>query len=49
MGIFSFVQISEWEAGDVAEIARTLGISPTKIVQDDWVGQAQMLVAGPQP
>lgn len=49
MGIFSFVQISEWETEDVAEIARTLGISPTKIIQDDWVGQAQMLVAGPQP
>lgn len=49
MGVFSFVQISEWEADDVAVVARTLGISPTKIVQDDWVGQAQMLVAGPQP
>jgi len=49
MGIFSFVQISEWETEDVAEIAKALGISPTKIIQDDWVGQAQMLVAGPQP
>ena len=49
MGIFSFVQISEWEADDVTEIARALGISPTKIMQDDWVGQAQVLVAGPQP
>lgn len=49
MGIWTFVQISEWEAEDVAEIAKTLGISPTKIIQDDWVGQAQVLVAGPQP
>jgi predicted flap endonuclease-1-like 5' DNA nuclease len=49
MGVFSFVQISEWETEDVAEIAKALGISPTKIIQDDWVGQAQMLVAGPQP
>lgn len=48
-GISTFVQISEWEASDVAEVARILGISPTKIVQDDWVGQAQLLVAGPQP
>ena len=49
IGIFSFVQISEWEADDIATIAKMLNISPTKIVQDDWVGQAQVLVAGPQP
>lgn len=49
LGISTFVQISEWETRDVAEIARLLGISPTKIIQDDWVGQAQLLVAGPQP
>lgn len=49
LGVFTFVQISEWEADDVATVARVLGISPTKIVQDDWVGQAQVLVAGPQP
>lgn len=49
MGIFSFVQISEWETDEIFEVAKTLGISATKIVQDDWVGQAQMLVAGPQP
>ena len=49
IGVYSFVQISEWETEDVAEIAKALGISPTKIIQDDWVGQAQMLVAGPQP
>ena len=49
IGIFTFVQISEWETDDVTEIARILGISPTKIIQDDWIGQAQALVAGPQP
>ena len=49
LGISTFVQISEWEATDVIDIAKTLGISPTKIIQDDWIGQAQLLVAGPQP
>lgn len=49
MGVFTFVQISEWEADDITAVAKILGISPTKIVQDDWVGQAQILVAGPQP
>lgn len=48
-GISSFVQISEWESDDILRVARLLGISPTKIVQDDWVGQAQVLVFGPQP
>lgn len=49
IGVISFVQISEWEPDDVATIAKVLGISPAKIIQDDWIGQAQALVAGPQP
>ncbi len=49
LGITTFVQISEWEAIDVADVAQALNISPTKIIQDDWIGQAQLLVAGPQP
>lgn len=48
MGILSFVQISEWEDDDILQVAKMLGISFTRIVHDDWVGQAQMLVAGPQ-
>lgn len=48
MGIISFAQISEWEDDDILQVAKILGISFTKIVQDDWVGQAQMLVAGSQ-
>ncbi len=48
MGVVSFVQISEWEDDDILQVAKILGISFTKIVQDDWVGQAQMLVAGQQ-
>lgn len=48
MGVISFVQISEWEDDDILQVAKILGISFTKIVQDDWVGQAQMLVAGSQ-
>jgi predicted flap endonuclease-1-like 5' DNA nuclease len=49
VGVFTFVQISEWEVDDLVTIAKVLGIDPIKIVQDDWVGQAQVLVAGPQP
>lgn len=49
VGIFSFVQISEWEVDDLVAIAKVLGIDPIQIVKEDWVGQAQVLVAGPQP
>lgn len=49
VGIFSFVQISEWEKEDIATIAKVLEIPADKIIKEDWVGQAQMLVAGPQP
>lgn len=49
IGVFTFVQISEWEDDDIASVAKLLGISLTQIVRDDWVGQAQVLVAGPQP
>jgi len=48
MGVVSFVQISEWEDDDILQVAKMLGISFTKIVHDDWVGQAQMLVVGQQ-
>lgn len=48
-GVFTFVQISEWEVNDLVIIARVLDIDPIRIVQEDWVGQAQVLVAGPQP
>lgn len=48
IGVFTFVQISEWEAADVASIAKVLDITPEQILRDDWVGQAQILVAGPQ-
>ncbi|MBL7795438.1 MAG: hypothetical protein JNJ90_02955 [Saprospiraceae bacterium] len=48
MGVVSFVQISEWEDNDILQVAKMLGISFTIIVQDDWMGQAQMLVAGQQ-
>lgn len=48
MGVVSFAQISEWEDDDILQVAKMLGISFTKIVHDDWVGQAQMLVVGQQ-
>lgn len=49
VGIFSFVQISEWEDDDIATIAKVLEVPAEKIRREDWVGQAQVLVAGPQP
>ena len=48
MGVVSFAQISEWEDNDILQVAKMLGISFTIIVQADWMGQAQMLVAGQQ-
>ncbi|TNE65087.1 MAG: hypothetical protein EP344_03205 [Bacteroidetes bacterium] len=49
LGIFTFVQISQWEIDDIVTIAKVLGIPATLIVQQNWIGQAQVLVAGPQP
>lgn len=49
MGVFSFAHISRWDDDTVIAAARKLNISPGKIFQEDWVGQARHLLAGYQP
>jgi predicted flap endonuclease-1-like 5' DNA nuclease len=48
LGIYTFAQISHWDDDSIIAFAKALGISPGKIYQDDWVGQARHLVAGNQ-
>jgi len=49
LGIFSFAQISRWDDDAVIAHARKLSISPGKIFQEDWVGQARHLAASYHP
>lgn len=44
MGVFTFDQISRWDDASVLQIAKNLGISPARILQDDWMGQARHLL-----
>ena len=44
LGIYSFIQISHWDDDAIISAAKKLGISPGKIYQDDWVGQARQLI-----
>jgi len=48
LGIYTFDQISHWDDTAIVAFAKALGISPGKIYQEDWVGQARHLVAGNQ-
>lgn len=43
MGVFTYTQISHWDDDAIISAAKKLGISPGKIYQDDWVGQARQL------
>jgi predicted flap endonuclease-1-like 5' DNA nuclease len=45
LGIHSFAQISRWDDDAIIAFAKALNISPGKIYQDDWVGQAQHLTS----
>lgn len=47
LGIFTFSQISQWDDATVAGVAEALGLPPGQILEEDWVGQARYLVAGP--
>lgn len=49
LGIFTFAQISRWDNANIAAISKAIGVPPAKIVQEDWVGQAQHLLSGYQP
>lgn len=44
MGVFTYAQISHWDDDAIIATAKKLGISPGKIYQEDWVGQARQLV-----
>jgi len=43
LGIYTFAQISRWDDDAIIAFAKALSISPGKIYQDDWVGQAKHL------
>lgn len=43
LGVFTYAQISHWDDDAIISAAKKLGISPGKIYQDDWVGQARQL------
>ena len=49
LGVCTFAQISRWDDEAVITHARKLSISPGKIFQEDWVGQARHLVASYHP
>ncbi len=44
LGILQFEQISRWDDDAIIAFSKSLGISPGKIFQDDWVGQARYLL-----
>jgi predicted flap endonuclease-1-like 5' DNA nuclease len=43
LGIHTFIQISRWDDEAVIAFSRALGVSPGKVFQEDWVGQARYL------
>lgn len=45
LGVYTFTQISRWDDDAIIAFAKALAISPGKIYQEDWVGQARHLVA----
>lgn len=45
LGIHSYSQISRWDDDAVIAFARALGVSPGKLFQEDWVGQAKFLAS----
>lgn len=46
LGVTSFAQVASWTAADIAEIDGKLGAFSGRITRDNWVDQAQLLVAG---
>ncbi len=47
LGIYTFAQISQWDDATISAVAEALGLSPRQIIEEDWVGQARHLMAGP--
>ncbi len=46
LGVTSFAQIAAWSASDIATIDAQLGRFQGRIMRDDWVGQAKLLLSG---
>lgn len=46
LGVTSFAQIANWSDADIADIDAKLGRFSGRIVRDQWVMQAKLLVAG---
>lgn len=44
LGVFTYAQISHWDDDAIISAAKKIGISPGKIYQEDWVGQARQLI-----
>lgn len=47
LGIFTFAQLSQWDDATVTAVAEALGLPPGQLLEEDWVGQARYLLAGP--
>ena len=45
IGVTHFVQIAEWTEADVAERSAQLKIPPSRIIRNNWIAQAQAIVA----
>jgi large subunit ribosomal protein L21 len=45
-GITTVAQIAELETADIARLAAQIKAQAERIERDDWVGQAQQLIAG---
>lgn len=43
IGIYTYAQIADWNAGQIAEVTEEIGYFPGRIEKDNWVGQARSL------
>lgn len=47
IGVFTFAQISSWNAAQIEEVTHQIQFFPGRIEKDDWVGQAKRLLEQP--
>lgn len=43
IGVYTYLQISEWTPGMVEQVTEDIGYIPGRIERDDWIGQATRL------
>ncbi|MDX1667104.1 MAG: helix-hairpin-helix domain-containing protein, partial [Saprospiraceae bacterium] len=43
-GIFNLEQIAEWKSAEISQVAREIQFFESRILEDNWVGQAQRLL-----